>query len=99
MLSWRIRCLNLRAGWWGEVVLFLLEMRGSHIILLQRVWLSPGYSAGNSPAISIRGGEPWLMSYCWRIYFKVLGVLFLAHVSHAFWPSKKACGIRQFRHF
>jgi len=24
-----------------------------------------GYSAGNSPAISIRGGEPWLMRYCW----------------------------------
>ena len=24
------------------------------------------YSAGNSPAISIRGGEPWLMGYCWQ---------------------------------
>src|SRR4029453_16837242 len=25
-----------------------------------------GYSPENSPAISIRGGEPWLMGYCWR---------------------------------
>jgi hypothetical protein len=25
-----------------------------------------GYSAENSEAIFIRGGEPWLMSYCWR---------------------------------
>jgi hypothetical protein len=23
-------------------------------------------SAENSPAVFIRGGEPWLMSYCWR---------------------------------
>src|SRR5262249_19053746 len=37
--------------------------------------------------------------YCWRIYFKVLEVLFLASVSHAFLPSKQACGIHKFRHF
>src|SRR2546421_7662943 len=36
--------------------------------------------------------------YCWRIYFKVLGVLFLGEVFPAFWPSKKACGIHTFRH-
>jgi hypothetical protein len=48
-----------------------------------------GYSAENSPAIFFRGGEPWLMSYCWRIYFKVLVVLFLAHVSHAFLAFKE----------
>jgi hypothetical protein len=24
------------------------------------------YSPENSPAIFIRGGEPWLMGYCWR---------------------------------
>src|SRR5215472_2153770 len=30
-----------------------------------------GDSAENSPAIFIRGGEPWLMSYCWRTYFQV----------------------------
>ena len=28
--------------------------------------LSPGYSLENSPTIFIRGGEPWLMGYCWR---------------------------------
>ena len=37
--------------------------------------------------------------YCWRIYFKVLGVLFLGAVSPAFLPSKKACGKHKFRHF
>src|SRR5262249_52767899 len=37
--------------------------------------------------------------YCWRTYFKVLGVLFLGEVSPAFWPSKKACGTHKFRHF
>jgi len=31
--------------------------------------------------------------------FKVLEVLFLAQVSQAFLPSKKACGIHKFRHF
>ena len=30
--------------------------------------------------------------YCWRIYFKVREVLFLASVSQAFLPSKQACG-------
>jgi len=34
------------------------------------------YSPENSPAIFIRGGEPWLMGYCWSTSFKVLGVLF-----------------------
>src|SRR6266496_5156700 len=33
----------------------------------QRSHLSLGYSTENSRAIFIRGGEPWLMSYCWRI--------------------------------
>src|SRR5262245_16297050 len=56
-------------------------------------------SPENSPAIFIRGGEPWLMGYCWQIYFKVLEVLFLASVSHAFLPSKQACGAHPFRHF
>ena len=37
--------------------------------------------------------------YCWRTYFKVLDVLFLACVSPAFLPSKKACGTDTFRHF
>jgi hypothetical protein len=36
--------------------------------------------------------------YCWRIYFKVLEVLFLGEVFPAFLPSKKARGIYQFRH-
>jgi len=31
--------------------------------------------------------------------FKVLEVLFLAYVSQAFLPSKKACGIHKFQHF
>jgi hypothetical protein len=57
------------------------------------------YSPGNSPAIFIRGGELWLMHYCWRIYFKVLEVLFLASVSQAFLPSKKACEIHKFGTF
>ena len=61
--------------------------------------ITPGYSPENSLAIFIRGGELRLMNYCWRIYFKVLEVLFLASVSHAFLPSKQACGIHKFRHF
>ncbi|SRR6266849_2932698 len=36
---------------------------------------------------------------CWRIYFQVLEVLFLASVSQAFLPPKKACGIHKFQHF
>jgi hypothetical protein len=28
------------------------------------------YSPENSPAIFIRGGEPWLMGYCWRRCFR-----------------------------
>src|SRR5262245_12887370 len=40
-----------------------------------------GYSAGNNSAISIRGGEPWLMNYCWQIYLDnvilINGVSFL----------------------
>jgi hypothetical protein len=42
---------------------------------------------------------PTQQGYCWRIYFKVLAVLFLASVSQAFLPSKKACGIHTFQHF
>ena len=37
--------------------------------------------------------------YCWRTYFKVLTVLFLASDSPAYMPSKKACRIYRFRHF
>ena len=37
--------------------------------------------------------------YCWRTYFKVLGVLFPGAVSSAFLPSKKACWTHQCRHF
>jgi hypothetical protein len=37
--------------------------------------------------------------YCWRICFKVLEVLFLAHASYTFLPSKQAYGIHIFRHF
>jgi hypothetical protein len=48
---------------------------------------------GTVDAVRITSG------YCWRIYFKVLEVLLLAHVSRAFWPSKKACGTHKFRHF
>jgi hypothetical protein len=59
---------------------------------------TPRYSPENSPAIFICGGEPWLIRYCWRIYFKVLEVLFLGEVFPAFLPSKKACGIHKFRH-
>src|SRR5262245_42806498 len=33
------------------------------------------------------------------MYFKVLAGLFLASVSPAFLPSKKACGTHQFRHW
>jgi hypothetical protein len=39
------------------------------------------------------------IGYCWRISFKVLGVLFIAEVSPAFLPSKKAYGIHKFQHF
>jgi hypothetical protein len=57
-----------------------------------------GDSPENSLTIFIRGGEPWLMGYCWPTSFKVLAVLFLAEVSPAFLPSKKACGSHEFRH-
>jgi len=46
-----------------------------------------GDSLENSPAIFIRGGEPWLMDYCCRLSFKVLEVLYLAAVL----PSRFAC--------
>src|SRR4029450_1154533 len=49
-----------------------------------------GDSLENSRAVFIRGGEPWLMRYCWRIYCKVLEVLLLAYVFQAFLPSKMA---------
>jgi hypothetical protein len=49
-----------------------------------------GDSPENSPTIFMRGGELWLMRYCWPTSFKVLGVLFLGAVSLAFLPSKKA---------
>jgi hypothetical protein len=55
-------------------------------------------SPENSSAIFIRGGEPWLMSYCWSTYFKVLRVLFLGEVSSAFLPSKTASWTPKFRH-
>src|SRR5215510_2639303 len=48
---------------------------------------------------SVSALVPLTLGYCWRIYFKVLEVLFLASVSHAFLPSKQACGIHKFRHF
>jgi hypothetical protein len=37
--------------------------------------------------------------YCWRMYFKVLEVLFLVSVSQAFLPSKKAYGTHHFGTF
>ena len=36
--------------------------------------------------------------YCWRISFTVLEVFFLAQVSQAFLPSKKACWAHQFQY-
>src|SRR2546429_9825952 len=38
------------------------------------------------------------LGYCWRIYFKVLEVLFLVSVSQAFLPSKMTCGTHTYRH-
>jgi hypothetical protein len=49
------------------------------------------FRAATLPLGQIREG------YCWRIYFKVLEVLFLGEVFPAFLPSKKACGAREFR--
>src|SRR5437763_9997685 len=43
------------------------------------------YSPENSPAIFIRGGEPWLMTYCWRTQ-KCRNVC----IPHAFFEGKKA---------
>src|SRR4029453_9157185 len=57
-----------------------------------------GDSPENSLTIFIRGGEPWLMGYCWPTSFKVLGVLFLGEVSSAFLPSMKASWTPKFRH-
>src|SRR5262249_46299373 len=52
----------------------------------------------NSGAISICGGEPWLMSYCWPTYIKVLREPLIAYASTAFLPSKKAGWTHQFRY-
>jgi hypothetical protein len=40
-----------------------------------------------------------MVGYCWPTYIKVLEVLFLASVSQAFLPSKKAYGIHKLRDF
>src|SRR5262249_7329371 len=58
-----------------------------------------GDSPENSPAIFIRGGEPWLMNYCWRTPFKVLGVPSLVKVSPAVLPSKKTWAAHKFGTF
>ena len=42
------------------------------------------YSVGNSPAIFIGGGEPWLMRYCWRTSCKVLRDFFLGKFPQLF---------------
>jgi hypothetical protein len=45
---------------------------------------TPGYSAENSLVIFIRGGEPWIMRYCWRTQ-KCRNLC----VSHTFFEGKK----------
>jgi hypothetical protein len=56
-------------------------------------------SAENSPAIFIRGGEPWLMGYCWRISFKVLEVLFLRQFPKRFCLPRRHVGYTCFGTF
>src|SRR6266446_10460283 len=68
-----------------------LMPRQASIILHMGVVKAPLCNSGLSVSHLTEG-------YCWRIYFKVLGVLFLGEVSPAFLPSKKACGTHKFRH-
>jgi len=52
-----------------------------------------------STSRTLRGvDQQYPPGYCWRIYFTVLAVLFLASVSQAFLPSKKAYWAHQFRY-
>jgi hypothetical protein len=69
---------------WVSVQKLVLELGCSAC-----VDLTGGYSPENSRAIFIRGGEPWLMGYCWPTSFKVLEVLFLGEICSACLPSKK----------
>src|SRR5215468_10416281 len=83
--SWVVGCTRLTLIAWLSSKLdgrshFLLRCSPKPHKYLWCVSKNQGYSAGNSLAIFIRGGEPWLMRYCWRICFKVLEVLYLAAV-------------------
>src|SRR5262247_3057784 len=84
-LGGRVGCTRLTLIAWLSSKLdgrshFLLRCSPKPNKYLWCVSKSQGYSAGNSLAIFIRGGEPWLMRYCWRICFKVLEVPYLAAV-------------------
>src|SRR5436305_12429016 len=90
--KWVVGCTRLTLIAWLSSKLdgrshFLLRCSPKPKKYLWRVSNNQGYSLENSPAIFIRGGEPWLMGYCWRISFKVLEVLYLAAVL----PSSFAC--------
>jgi hypothetical protein len=64
--------------------------------LKKRWFLSPIYQrCKRCPLLKSQKPE----GYCWRTYFKVLGVRFIGEVFPAFLPSKKACGTHLFRHF
>src|SRR5262245_40060383 len=49
-----------------------------------------GDSPENSPAIIIRGGEPWLMGYCWSFNFHATRLLLLRWILGVFWSSTTA---------
>ena len=57
------------------------------------------YSAGNSPAIFMRGGEPWLMTYCWSTYCHVTRSWMQLRILYVLGPSTTAYARHNFRHF
>ena len=62
------------------------------------VYHTGGYSLENSPAIFIRGGEPWLMDYCWRTDDHATERRLLRRILRVPGPSLMAYAKHNFRH-
>src|SRR5262245_61291026 len=61
--------------------------------------LRVGYSPKNSPAIFIRGGEPWLMGYCWSFCFHATWLLSLCRIFNTPGPAMKVYARHYGQHF
>ena len=59
----------------------------------------PRYSTENSLVIFIRGGEPWLMGYCWSFYFHVTPLLSRCRIFSTSGPAITAYARHYRRHF